>query len=118
MDFLFSRADALIAVSPYFASRSLYLKKYKDKTVSIPNGIDLEEYQTSFTMTDARKKLGLPDDPPVVLYVGSLIPRKGVDVLLKAMRRVADIHPGRRTGPGRPGADRGNRLPARRKNSG
>src|SRR4030042_1342283 len=72
VDFLFARADALIAVSPFFASRSRYLKKYMDKTVSIPNGIDLEEYQTPLTAREARSALSLPDAAPVILFVGSL----------------------------------------------
>ncbi|OGO09788.1 MAG: hypothetical protein A3K46_08955 [Chloroflexi bacterium RBG_13_60_9] len=93
VDFLFARADALIAVSPFFASRSRYLKKYMDKTVSIPNGIDLEEYQTPLTAREARSALSLPDAAPVILFVGSLIPRKGVDVLLAAMSRVVGEYP-------------------------
>ena len=40
-----------------------------------------------------RAKLGLGKSP-VVLYVGRVIPRKGVDVLLQAMRLVQRRHPG------------------------
>ncbi len=93
VDFLFAQSDALIAVSPYFISRSKFLKKYKLKTVSIPNGIDLEEYRTTLTPSAAREKIGLADDRPVILYIGSLIPRKGVDTLITAMRKVVDVFP-------------------------
>jgi glycosyltransferase involved in cell wall biosynthesis len=93
VDFLFSQADALIAVSPFFGARSRVLKKYRQKTVCIPNGIDLEEYSTPLSAREARKALGLPENIPLILFVGSFIPRKGVDVLLAAMRRVADVHP-------------------------
>jgi glycosyltransferase involved in cell wall biosynthesis len=93
VDVLFAQADALIAVSPFFLSRSRFLKKYGNKTASIPNGIDLEEYRTTLTRSAAREKIGLAGDRPVILYVGSLIPRKGVDTLIAAMRKVVDIFP-------------------------
>ena len=35
--------------------------------------------------SEARARLGLPDDGPIVSYVGKLVPRKGVDTLVEAM---------------------------------
>lgn len=37
-----------------------------------------------------------PGDAPVATYAGRLVPDKGVDVLLRAFRQVADRHPGAR----------------------
>jgi teichuronic acid biosynthesis glycosyltransferase TuaC len=93
VDALFAQADRLIVVSPFFAARSRFLKKYGRKTETIPNGIDSEEYRTSLTSLEARKAVNLPPGSPVILFVGSLLPRKGVDVLLRAMQRIVANHP-------------------------
>lgn len=61
----------------------------------IPNGID----HTVFHSVDAaakqalRSRLGLPVDAPIVLSVCSIIPRKGVDLLIGAWDRVLRSHP-------------------------
>ena len=39
--------------------------------------------------SEARARLGLPDDGPIVSYVGKLVPRKGVDTLVEAMGLLA-----------------------------
>src|SRR5690606_1857236 len=38
---------------------------------------------------EARQLLGLPAGEPLLLFVGNLIPRKGVDILLQAAARLA-----------------------------
>ncbi|RLC81066.1 MAG: hypothetical protein DRJ03_09960 [Chloroflexi bacterium] len=93
VDRLFSQAAAIISISPYFINESRFLSKYQHKTVNIPNGVNLEEYKTALTKAASRKQLGLLLDHPVILFLGSLIPRKGGDVLLRAMRRVVDVFP-------------------------
>jgi glycosyltransferase involved in cell wall biosynthesis len=40
------------------------------------------------TMTDARKKLNLPQDRQIILFFGGIRPNKGLDVLLKALEIV------------------------------
>jgi len=93
VDRLFSQASAIVAISPHFMKESRFLYKYQDKTVNIPNGVDVEEYDTSLTKIASRENLGLSLNHPLALFLGSLIPRKGVDVLLKAMRKVVDVIP-------------------------
>jgi glycosyltransferase involved in cell wall biosynthesis len=56
------------------------------RVVTIPNGVDLQ----TFTVPSdeerrfARRQVGVPDDRPVVLYAGRLVPEKGVDDVLAA----------------------------------
>jgi 1,4-alpha-glucan branching enzyme len=52
----------------------------------IPNGVDLVQ----FPLGDE------PPDPLQILYVGRLVPQKGVDVLLRAFGAVLRRHPGAR----------------------
>jgi glycogen(starch) synthase len=93
VDHLFSNANAIISISPYFASKSRFLSKYQDKTVNIPNGVNLEKYNTRLNHIASKKQLGLPTDRPLILFLGSLIPRKGADILLEAMRIVINKFP-------------------------
>lgn len=60
-----------------------------EKITIISNGVDLKKFYPS-QMAEARKSLGLPQDKKIILSVGSLIPRKGFDVLIKALKRVKD----------------------------
>ena len=48
----------------------------------VPCGVDTSTFR-SVDQKEARKALGLPDKPTVV-YVGRLVPRKGVDTLVEA----------------------------------
>lgn len=64
------------------------------RVVVIPNGIDLRRYQTGPDPREARAKLGLPVEGPVVGSVGTLRPVKGFDILLQAFARLAPHWPG------------------------
>lgn len=61
----------------------------------IPNGIDLDV----FSPIDAeekrvlRAKWNLPENDPVVLYVGSVIARKGIEILVEAWQAVIERRP-------------------------
>lgn len=55
----------------------------------VPNGLDLAEFAALPPAGEGRAALGLGDGP-VVLYLGKLTPRKGVDHLVGAIARCAD----------------------------
>ncbi|AEG18294.1 glycosyltransferase family 4 protein [Methanobacterium paludis] len=81
-------ADVIIATTNSYANESKFLKGYKDKIVVIPNGINIEEVTTSYSKEECRNKLKLPDNENLILFLGSLVPYKGPDILLKALHRV------------------------------
>jgi len=86
------RCDRLIAVSRtvgrYHARKSgLPLAGY----AVIPNGVDLKEYcRDERRRRELRERLGLSSGTVVAAFVGRLAEEKGVDVLLAAMRLLAD----------------------------
>ena len=59
----------------------------------IYNGIDLTAYATPADKRAARVALDLPLDRPIIAVVGRLVPWKGQDLFLEAMRLVVDVVP-------------------------
>ena len=57
----------------------------------VPNGIPLEQFSASGP--DLRKHLDIPSNATVIGLAGSITPRKGVDLFVKAALRLADRFP-------------------------
>ncbi|MCW4044228.1 MAG: glycosyltransferase family 4 protein [Candidatus Bathyarchaeota archaeon] len=53
----------------------------------IPNGVDPEKFKPTHDPAAAKRQFKL-DNKPVVLFVGSLIPRKGLPFLIKAAKKI------------------------------
>lgn len=92
VDKIFSISDIIILPSKYYIDDSKYLKKYKEKVKVIPNGINLKEFDIPISKEECRKKLGLPLEKDIILFLGALIPKKGPDILLKAMSKIIKKH--------------------------
>ena len=54
------------------------------KIIVRPNGIDMNMFVSLPSQEDARKKLGIDGDMPVILYAGKLYQWKGLDTALQA----------------------------------
>jgi glycosyltransferase involved in cell wall biosynthesis len=62
----------------------------------IPNGVDTRTFAPPASPQARRavaEQLGLDPDAEIVLYVGGLIPRKGIDVLVEAWAKIARCRP-------------------------
>jgi glycosyltransferase involved in cell wall biosynthesis len=59
-----------------------------DKVHVVYNGVDTQVF-TPGDRTAARSRLGLPNDVPIILFVGNLHSIKGIDLLLDACLRLA-----------------------------
>jgi glycosyltransferase involved in cell wall biosynthesis len=78
---LLARADGVTVVSRFLEARLRGLG-YEGRIDLIPSGVRL----SAFPLREARR----PGDAPSLLFVGRVVPGKGVDVLLAALRRVRD----------------------------
>ncbi len=59
----------------------------------VPNPIDLSEFESLPPSGRFRNQLGLTSESPVLLFLGRLEPRKGIDLSLRAFARVRDRVP-------------------------
>jgi len=88
--FLFSIPDKI-----HIYGRSLvpYAKKagVKEKRiVVIPTGINIEKFEKASSLE--RKKLGLEKDDFVMLYAGLIVPRKGIDIMLRTVKKLENVN--------------------------
>lgn len=94
------QVDTLITVSDYVGQRvaALY-PQVKPKLRTVYSAVDLDRFAPRWTQQAARVRRRLRSElcignGPVILYVGRISPKKGVDVLIRAMPQVAKRHPG------------------------
>lgn len=64
-----------------------------DRIHIVPNGVPVGVFHvpTLPERADARRALDLPIDSFVALYIGALVPEKGVDVAIRAVSRLPDV---------------------------
>lgn len=88
-----SSADVIVSPSEHYISESRFLGKYKHKTITISNGVNLNDFNIKHSKEECRKKLGLEMDKNIILFLGNLAPYKGTDVLVKALPIVMNRFP-------------------------
>jgi glycosyltransferase involved in cell wall biosynthesis len=80
-------ATIVVTISNYSLEK---IQKYygvaKSKVRIVPNGVDIEKFKPMDTK-EVRQQFGLGNEP-CVLFVGSLIPRKGLPFLVEAAKKV------------------------------
>lgn len=81
-------ADIIITTSQSYMEESPHLDSHREKIRVVPNGINLEDFQTTLPKSECRERLGLPRDKVIILFFGNLVPYKGPEVLLRAFEEV------------------------------
>ena len=85
------KATIIVTISNYSFEK---IKKYydieKSKVRIVPNGVDIEKFKPIDTKA-VRQQFGLGNEL-CVLFVGSLIPRKGLPFLVEAAKKVVKDH--------------------------
>jgi glycosyltransferase involved in cell wall biosynthesis len=78
-----TQADRIIAVSQDLRRNAIELGADADNVRLIYNGVDPLVFKAGSRM-EARRKLGLDPTRPVLLFIGNLLPVKGIDILLQS----------------------------------
>jgi glycosyltransferase involved in cell wall biosynthesis len=63
-----------------------------DKLVNIPNAINMSKYNQRFERNNIRKQYGVSPDEKLILFVGRLVPQKGVEHLINAFPIIQRKH--------------------------
>lgn len=84
------RAGASIGVCQALMDTLASLGAAPDKLHTLRNGVDLQRFVPE-ARTQARLRLGLPTDVPLMLSVGHLIERKGHHIAIEALPLLPDV---------------------------
>jgi len=79
------RADAIVVSSPRLVEHAPELEPHRDKCVVVPFGIDPRRFASTPALQTAALGARARYGKPLLLFVGRLVPYKGVDVLLRAL---------------------------------
>lgn len=88
-------ADAVFAVADALRDAALELGAAPERTFTVANGVDFARF-APLDRTEARRRVGLPSEGPILLSVGHLVARKGFHHLVRALPEILRAHPGAR----------------------
>lgn len=90
--FILNHATLVTTVSERLREKVLALGVPPEKVLMIPNGIDSQRFSPK-PQQEARLHLGLPVGRLLLLWIGRLVPIKGIRFLIEAMPDVLRSHP-------------------------
>lgn len=83
--YILKRADYIAVVDQTIQKRILELKigGIDNKIRITPNAVDIDKYNPQ-TVTNLAQEIGLNSIKPIILFVGNLVPQKGLKYLIEA----------------------------------
>jgi phosphatidyl-myo-inositol dimannoside synthase len=102
-------AEIVIASGGYPAAEASRICRSSKRIEVITPGVDIQRFRvlSSEQRVDARKLFGVSEDAELIVGISRLVPRKGFDVLIRAVSRLALEFPKLRLVIGGDGRDRG-----------
>jgi glycosyltransferase involved in cell wall biosynthesis len=80
------RASRIVVAAPPLAEQAAQLAGHREKCVVIPFGIDASRFAPAPAVVERARELRREHGDRLVLFVGRMVPYKGLDVLLAALR--------------------------------
>jgi glycosyltransferase involved in cell wall biosynthesis len=77
----------IILTSSSYLQLSKFTQKFEEKVIVVPNGVDLTRFNPSICGDEVRNRLTM-DNEKLILFVGRLVPYKGLVVLFRAFSEV------------------------------
>ncbi len=82
------KADIIITISKYTQNKIIQLYEIeKEKIRIVPNGVDIQKFKPRKNLTRIKRQIGI-NNRQCVLFVGRLIPRKGLSFLVQAAKHI------------------------------
>ncbi len=89
---IYNSFDCVVAISDYIKKRLIEIGVNKDKIIVIPNFVDRNKFKnSSIKARQFRKKFNISKDDFVVLCVGQIQPRKGVEDFIETAKKLPNI---------------------------
>ena len=85
----FHQADRIVGLSRALTDSCLRARIPPDRVLRIPNGVALTQFSPTANKSQPREALGLDTQRRYLVFVGSAIDRKGIDVAISAFIRLA-----------------------------
>lgn len=92
IDYALQKAALVTAISKGVEQSLLNANVDPAKIRQVPNGVDVERFETPQSL-NVREWLKLPSDARIIVTIGNYHPRKGHEVLLRAMAAVVKSEP-------------------------
>ncbi|MGO9197095.1 MAG: glycosyltransferase family 4 protein [Acidimicrobiales bacterium] len=96
LDHVLSSATWIVAAGGYSATEARRATSSRLPPVTeVPPGVDVDRFRplSDEERRAARRRLGLPVDALIVVSISRLVPRKGMDVLIRAVARLRRCRP-------------------------
>jgi len=91
---ILKRAKKIIVTTPNYVEGSPIIKKFKKKIVTVPLGIDISSFKLNVKKNQKFHKLKKKHlGKKILLFVGRLVPYKGLPYLIYAMKKVTQKFP-------------------------
>ena len=103
-----NNAELIIASGSYPAAEASRICRSSKRIEVITPGVDIQRFKvlSSEQRVEARKQFGVAEDAELIVGISRLVPRKGFDVLIRAVARLAIEFPKLRLIVGGDGRDR------------
>jgi glycosyltransferase involved in cell wall biosynthesis len=83
-------ADLVVAVSKYSSEKIVQFYDVEESKIRVvPNGVDIQRFKPADDCAKVKRQLGM-GDKQCLLFVGRLIPRKGLHFLAEAAKRIVE----------------------------
>ncbi len=82
------RANRIVVSSPSMVEGSPFLKRFRDKCRVVPIGIDEGRFRMTEDVKTKSQKIRQVFKKPIILYIGRLVRYKGMDYLIRAMKKI------------------------------
>ena len=90
VQFLLSRADQVLAVSEACRQELIGIGLDPDRVTVCHHWVDLDVFRPR-NQTEARAQLGWPESAPTCLFVGRMLRKKGIGIILDLARRLPEV---------------------------